>query len=100
MSPLRLPAFLAQLLVRAWRVFPGRFMPPMCRYRPSCSEYMLRALRRHGLLRGGYLGFKRIGRCHPWSEGGFDPVPGEEEESRRAYEAELLRQFPDSPPRP
>ncbi len=93
-----MPARIAELLVRAWRVFPGKLMPPLCRFRPSCSEYMLRALRLHGLLRGGSLGVRRLCRCHPWSKGGFDPVPGDEERSRRAYEAELLRQFPDDEP--
>lgn len=91
MRVVELPARVAELLVRLYRIFPGRFMPPMCRYRPSCSEYMLRSLRLHGLLKGGYLGCRRILRCHPFGRGGFDPVPGDEERARRAYDEELER---------
>lgn len=46
-----------------------------CRFTPSCSEYALAALRRHGALAGSWLALKRIGRCHPWGGCGYDPVP-------------------------
>jgi putative membrane protein insertion efficiency factor len=46
-----------------------------CRFHPSCSEYALEALHRHGGIRGGWLGLRRILRCHPWGGSGFDPVP-------------------------
>ena len=49
--------------------------PSPCRYLPSCSEYALEALERHGLWHGGSLALRRIGRCHPWSAHGIDPVP-------------------------
>lgn len=49
--------------------------PSPCRYLPGCSDYALEALERHGLLRGGALALRRIGRCHPWSAHGVDPVP-------------------------
>jgi uncharacterized protein len=64
----------AEALVRGYQaLFAGR--PSPCRYRPSCSTYALDALRRYGLVRGGYLAARRIGRCHPWGDHGHDPVP-------------------------
>jgi len=47
-----------------------------CRFTPTCSEYFLQAVETHGALRGAWMGLKRIARCHPWSAGGEDPVPG------------------------
>ena len=51
------------------------FRQPRCRYYPSCSTYAVGALREHGPLRGSWLAVRRLGRCHPWSLGGIDPVP-------------------------
>ena len=52
-------------------------LPRHCRYEPTCSAYMLEAVKVHGAARGFGMGIKRIGRCHPWAPGGFDPVPAE-----------------------
>lgn len=49
--------------------------PPMCRFTPTCSQYALEALRKHGPLKGSYLAVRRILRCHPWGGSGHDPVP-------------------------
>ncbi len=53
----------------------GRLLGPRCRFHPSCSCYARTALARHGTLRGAWLAMLRVGRCHPFSEGGMDPVP-------------------------
>ncbi len=63
-------------LVDFYRVAISPYFPPSCRYQPTCSMYAKQAIQEHGALKGTWLAVKRIGRCHPWSEGGFDPVPG------------------------
>ena len=62
-------------LVRGYQVGLSPLLPSACRYYPSCSAYAVEALERHGALRGTWLAIKRIGRCHPFRPGGFDPVP-------------------------
>lgn len=52
-----------------------RWMPPTCRFTPSCSQYTLEAVERYGLAKGSWMGLKRIGRCNPFNPGGHDPVP-------------------------
>lgn len=63
------------LLVRGYQVSFGHLLPPACRYFPSCSVYAIEALERHGAWRGSWLALCRIGRCHPFRAGGYDPVP-------------------------
>jgi putative membrane protein insertion efficiency factor len=62
-------------LVRIYRLAVSPFLAPCCRFQPTCSEYALEALARHGALMGGWLALRRIARCHPWSAWGYDPVP-------------------------
>jgi putative membrane protein insertion efficiency factor len=62
-------------LVRAYRFFLSPWLGSSCRFEPTCSAYALQALDRHGALGGSYLTLRRIGRCHPWCDGGCDPVP-------------------------
>ena len=61
--------------IRAYQTVISPLLPPMCRFHPSCSEYTVQALAKHGPIKGLYLGFCRILRCHPFNPGGFDPVP-------------------------
>jgi uncharacterized protein len=61
--------------VRSYQVALSPLLPAACRYYPSCSAYAVEAIERYGALRGGWLAMKRIGRCHPFRPGGFDPVP-------------------------
>lgn len=63
------------LLVRFYQLAISPWMGSNCRYQPTCSSYMIEALKEHGLLKGLWLGTKRIGRCHPWGGHGYDPVP-------------------------
>ena len=62
-------------LVRFYQRRISRWLPPMCRFEPSCSEYACQALIRHGFWRGCGLALRRLARCHPFHPGGCDPVP-------------------------
>jgi putative membrane protein insertion efficiency factor len=62
-------------LVRGYQIVFSPLLPAACRYYPTCSVYAVEALERYGALRGSWLAMKRIGRCHPFHPGGFDPVP-------------------------
>ncbi len=71
----RMLAWPLMLLVRLYQLVISPLLPGACRYTPSCSEYGLQALKRHGAFRGGWLALKRFLSCHPWGGSGFDPVP-------------------------
>ena len=72
MSPL---AHLLALPIRAYRLIFSPWVGYNCRYQPTCSQYALEALEKHGGLKGGWLAAKRIARCNPWGQCGYDPVP-------------------------
>ncbi len=63
------------LLIRFYQRFISPLLGSNCRYYPTCSHYTAAAIEKYGVRKGGWMGFKRIMRCHPWHEGGFDPVP-------------------------
>jgi len=67
---------LFQILIRAYQLAVSPLLGPRCRFYPSCSQYALEAVTRYGALRGSWLALRRLGRCHPFHEGGYDPVPG------------------------
>jgi uncharacterized protein len=70
-----LPGLLLIGIARAWQIGPSAIMPPTCRYSPSCSQYAIEAVRRHGAIKGGWLALWRLLRCQPWGGHGHDPVP-------------------------
>lgn len=61
-------------IVRAYRLILSPYLPPSCRYRPTCSLYAEEALSKYGLFKGGMLALKRISQCHPWGGHGYDPL--------------------------
>ena len=71
----RLPRLLLAGFIRAYQRLISPLLPPSCRFYPSCSQYALEAVTRHGALKGGWLAARRLARCHPFHSGGFDPVP-------------------------
>jgi uncharacterized protein len=76
MTGLRLiPRRLAGGMIRGYQLLISPLLPPSCRFTPSCSQYALEAVTRHGALRGTWLAARRLARCHPFHPGGFDPVP-------------------------
>jgi putative membrane protein insertion efficiency factor len=61
-------------LLKGYKLWISPWLPSACRFRPTCSEYMRDAIAAHGPLKGVWLGLKRLSRCHPFHEGGYDPV--------------------------
>jgi len=70
-----LPSLLLIGIARLWQLGPSAIMPPTCRYTPSCSQYAIEAVKRHGAIKGGLLATWRLLRCQPWGGHGHDPVP-------------------------
>jgi putative membrane protein insertion efficiency factor len=70
-----IPRTLVAKMIRGYQVLVSPLLPPSCRFTPSCSQYALEAVTRHGALRGSWLAACRLARCHPFHPGGFDPVP-------------------------
>ncbi|GAB4574979.1 MAG: membrane protein insertion efficiency factor YidD [Anaerolineae bacterium] len=66
---------IALLLIRLYQRTLSRVLPPSCRFTPTCSVYTYQAIEKYGFFKGGWLGVKRISRCHPLNPGGYDPVP-------------------------
>ncbi|MCS6934089.1 MAG: membrane protein insertion efficiency factor YidD [Chitinophagales bacterium] len=72
---MRLAVAVVVFPIRVYQRFLSPLLPPSCRYLPSCSEYAIEAITKHGVLRGCWLALRRISRCHPWGGHGYDPVP-------------------------
>ncbi|MDX9888214.1 MAG: membrane protein insertion efficiency factor YidD [Anaerovoracaceae bacterium] len=63
------------IIIRGYQKILSPFLPRTCRFYPTCSAYYIEALKKYGFFKGSYIGIKRILRCHPWNDGGYDPVP-------------------------
>ncbi len=63
------------LPIRFYQCCISPLFPPSCRFTPTCSEYAIQAIRKHGVFKGGWIALKRICRCHPWGGSGYDPIP-------------------------
>ena len=66
---------LFQFLIRAYQLLLSPFLGNHCRFTPSCSQYATEAIGKYGIFKGSWMALKRLGRCHPFCEGGYDPVP-------------------------
>ena len=66
---------IAMWTIKFYQNYISRFTPPSCRFYPTCSQYTFEAIEKYGFIKGGWMGVKRISRCHPFNPGGYDPVP-------------------------
>ena len=71
----RITSWPALMLIKFYKAFLSPYMGRSCRFQPTCSTYTYEAIQKYGILKGGWLGLKRIIRCHPWGGSGYDPVP-------------------------
>jgi len=71
-------------LIRGYQLFLSPVLGSSCRFEPTCSSYTLQAIEKHGAIKGTWLGLKRIGKCHPWNEGGYDPVPDKKQSTQKS----------------
>ncbi len=62
-------------LIKAYKLLISPLFPSSCRFTPTCSEYSIAAIKKYGVIKGGFLSIKRISKCHPFHPGGYDPVP-------------------------
>jgi uncharacterized protein len=69
------PKYILIFLIRLYRIFISPILPPSCRHYPTCSQYAMEAIEKHGIFKGTYLASVRILKCNPLFKGGFDPVP-------------------------
>ena len=72
---IKLVTFPFIIVIKIYQILISPLFPSSCRFAPTCSQYSLEALRKYGLFKGGWLGIKRISKCHPWGGSGHDPVP-------------------------
>ncbi|WP_338951589.1 membrane protein insertion efficiency factor YidD [Fusobacterium nucleatum] len=76
------------LLIRFYQKFISPMFPAKCRFYPTCSQYTLEAIKEHGAIKGTYLGIRRILKCHPFHEGGYNPVPKKENKNSEGKKEE------------
>ena len=76
------------LLIKLYQKFISPMFPAKCRFYPTCSQYTLEAIKEYGAIKGTYLGIKRILKCHPFHEGGYDPVPKKENKNSEGKKEE------------
>ena len=71
----RITSWPALMLIKFYKTFLSPYMGRSCRFQPTCSTYTYEAIQKYGIIKGGWLGLRRILRCHPWGGSGYDPVP-------------------------
>lgn len=81
-NPRQIIAYPFILMVKFYQNAISPYLPKACRYQPTCSQYMIEAITTHGVIKGIYLGSKRLLRCHPWGGSGYDPVPPVQSKSK------------------